>query len=1026
MSRPYRYAPPRPARPLVKRSDLLRRVQGRWDRPLTVLAAGAGFGKSSLLAQALDENALARRGDDCWLGCGPGDEGIGRLADGLATALGADVTHMPGPGDARPPQVASALADEIWQRSPRQVCLVVDDVHEVPPGSGGADLLTALVEALPTNGHLVLSGRQDPAVPLARLSAQGRVERLDEADLAFGEADLTAFASLRDVPVDRLAGLGGWPALVELRTVAAGANVDSFLTEEVLPALSPADRRVVATVAALGGADQALIDAVLDDGGPVDLAAVMRHLPLVTRDDQGWYALHGVWSERLAGDLAAGDRREVQRRGGTQLAGRDLHHAVDLLASAGADDDLRRVLRHECRAQDLMATSEGLGRVHGVLPPAVRASAEGELVAGIAVAGTDLERATGLLSSAAERLADADDDIGLLCAVEHLALCAYWREDLDLLTALWRYGERLAALPEAKGLLAIGEALAADTGGDARGVLAALDRVDPAELAPYWRAPAAWLRASAQLALGFPEAARRNVEVAVAAAGPALRGTLAMLLVNALTYGGELSAAREALADTLAELDRSGNDHNRVLGHTLAAWRAALDGRLDEAQSHRARARQLAGPEPRARLAASLAAAEASIAAARGDDATAARVLADQLDGRKVDEGRQSYGNLRRLALLYVLLPESREQFLAADLGPCYQPGLALAQALVALREESELAPAAALGPTEWAAAPAWLPVGWTVELATAAAAGGQAGAEALVTEAGPAARPVLRRLSDGSDGAAVPKAVRTWARTLLDALPPTPAAPLQVGVLGATRLRRDGRLVDHPHWRRERVRALLLVLMARGGGTREELAGSLWPDLDTSAALRNLRVTLSYLLAVLEPDRPDGAPSFFVRADGPTLRLATEGWLEVDAWAFDDLVDRAAEAERHGEPSAALDLYRRALRLYRGPYLADAGYEEWALPHRDRLTARFVATAVRAGELTLAGGDPEEALRLAGRALESEPWSEGAHRLSVAAHLARGDRAAAHRAMETCLAQLDDLGVRPTEDTEIVLRAIA
>jgi DNA-binding SARP family transcriptional activator len=110
---------------------------------------------------------------------------------------------------------------------------------------------------------------------------------------------------------------------------------------------------------------------------------------------------------------------------------------------------------------------------------------------------------------------------------------------------------------------------------------------------------------------------------------------------------------------------------------------------------------------------------------------------------------------------------------------------------------------------------------------------------------------------------------------------------------------------------------------------------------------------------------------------------------------------------------------------LYRGPYLSD-GYEEWALPHRDRLSARFVAAAVRAGELTLAAGNPEEALRLGARAVETEPWSEPAHRLIVASYLARGDRAAARRAMDTCLAQLADLGVAPTEDTEIVLRAIA
>ena len=84
------------------------------------------------------------------------------------------------------------------------------------------------------------------------------------------------------------------------------------------------------------------------------------------------------------------------------------------------------------------------------------------------------------------------------------------------------------------------------------------------------------------------------------------------------------------------------------------------------------------------------------------------------------------------------------------------------------------------------------------------------------------------------------------------------------------------------------------------------------------------------------------------------------------------------------------------------------------------------MAAAVRAGELTLAAGNPDEALRMAARALETEPWSEPAHRLMVASHLARGDRAAARRAMDTCLAQLADLGVPPTEDTEVVLRAIA
>ncbi|HEX6423923.1 MAG TPA: BTAD domain-containing putative transcriptional regulator [Acidimicrobiales bacterium] len=1005
----------------MRRSGLLRRLQGRWDRPVTVVVAGAGFGKSALLTQAMDENALAPRGDDCWLGCGTGDDEPRRLAGGLATALGSDPSRLlDGAGDDAA-RLAAALGHEVWSRSPRQLCLMLDDVHEIASGSGSAHLLDALVDSLPANGHVVVSGRHEPPLRLARLRAQGRVERLDEGDLAFDDDDLAALAALRDVPVDRLAGLGGWPALVELRTTAAGSGIGDFLTEEVLAALDPDQRRAVAVVAAVGGADQALLDAAVGSGTDID--ALMAHLPLVSRDAEGWHTVHSLWSDRLAGELADTDRREAQRRAGYALARRDLHRAVELLVAAGADDDLRSVLRRETRAQDLAASAEGLGLLHAGLPAGVRAGPEGALVAGIAAAGSDLERASELLASAAERFAAAGDEAGLLSAVEHLALCAHWREDVDLLGTLWRYGERLAGLSEARGLLAIGAALTADTEGDAAGVLAALDAVDPGDLAPYWRVPVAWLRASAQLALGFPDAARRNAEVAVAAAGPALRGALTMLLVNTLAHCGDRDAAEAALDHMLDELAHTGNDHNRALGHTMAASRAALAGRLDDAEHHLARARAHAGPEPRAAIVASLRGSEAAIALARGDEREAARLFRDQLGGRRVDEGRQRYGHVRRLALLYVLLPETRVQFDAHELGPSYRPALALARALVALRDHGDLGPAATLPADAWAAAACFLPTAWTVELATAAAAGGREDRTAVVTGAGAAARPALRALA-GRPGA--PRSVATWARTLLDALPPDPSAPLALAVLGPTTLYRAARPVDHPHWRRERVRALLLVLVARGGGTREELAGALWPDLDTPGALRNLRVTLSYLLSVLEPERREGAPSFFVRAEGQTLRLSTQGWLEVDAWRFDELCDRAAEAERQGEPSAALDAYRSAVRLYRGPYLADAGYEEWALPHRDRLAARFVAAAVRAGELALAAGEPDEAVRLAARALETEPWSEDAHRLGVAAHLARGDRAAARRAMETCLRQLDDLGVPPTEDTEIVLRAIA
>jgi hypothetical protein len=80
---------------------------------------------------------------------------------------------------------------------------------------------------------------------------------------------------------------------------------------------------------------------------------------------------------------------------------------------------------------------------------------------------------------------------------------------------------------------------------------------------------------------------------------------------------------------------------------------------------------------------------DAAIAVAKGDDEEAARVLAAAVDGHKVSDGRQYYNHLRRLPLLYVLLPETRGQFEALDIGPCYRSALRLSEALVALRERA-------------------------------------------------------------------------------------------------------------------------------------------------------------------------------------------------------------------------------------------------------------------------------------------------------------------------------------------------
>ena len=63
------------------------------------------------------------------------------------------------------PQPSTAY---VWSLAPAPVCLVLDDVHEIPAASLGAGLLARLAVDLPSNGHLVLASREPVPRPLSR------------------------------------------------------------------------------------------------------------------------------------------------------------------------------------------------------------------------------------------------------------------------------------------------------------------------------------------------------------------------------------------------------------------------------------------------------------------------------------------------------------------------------------------------------------------------------------------------------------------------------------------------------------------------------------------------------------------------------------------------------------------------------------------------------------------------------------------------------------------------------------------
>src|SRR5512144_2853268 len=94
----------------LSRPRLLAVLQRRFEAPVITVAAGAGFGKTTLLVQALAENRLVSRGQDLWLTCQRGDAAASRLASGLFAALKLAGTAPEGPEEA-----AAAVVAELWR-----------------------------------------------------------------------------------------------------------------------------------------------------------------------------------------------------------------------------------------------------------------------------------------------------------------------------------------------------------------------------------------------------------------------------------------------------------------------------------------------------------------------------------------------------------------------------------------------------------------------------------------------------------------------------------------------------------------------------------------------------------------------------------------------------------------------------------------------------------------------------------------------------------------------------------------------
>jgi LuxR family transcriptional regulator, maltose regulon positive regulatory protein len=1034
MPRSFRYAPPEPRPGSLTRPRLLRALLGRWEHRVTTVVGGPGLGKTTLLAQAVAENALAPRGEDVWIGLEQGDADGVVLARDVMTAVTA-----PGPdrasaggvaGPAEEPPGPGAVADAVWRRAPTPVCLVVDDVHWLAPGSVGAAWLAALVDRLPANGHVLLAGRSAPAVPLARLATQGAVLRLAEDDLRFSGDELAGFAARRGLAVERLGGTGGWPAMAELAASVGHDLTGDYLWEEVLEPLGPERRRVLAVLSDLGGADDGLASAAL--AAPVELARMLDGVPLVAHGAAGQRVPHPLWHGVRALALAGDQRAAVRRRAVDHLVAQHRYDdALTLARDAGLDDLVPGILRDACIGPHRPPARQ-LDRWLADLPDTTRDTAGAALAAGVRAAVLAPADATEPLQAAIRSCREAGDPNGELGAIALLGQVAWWRSDLALLAELFPRVVELEAEghPLARAIAALGQAVVADFVGGDDDVLAHLDAIEPGVLDNAWEAMAGWLRATTLAGGGRAEESLAVFDAIPPIPDPAFHLNAEGARLQARWALGQVDEVVGAVPSMTDRFEAAGVLQFFLVSLAESAFVLAWVGDVEGAQRLVARLRG-AEVDTDVGQTARLALAEAAMLVSAGDEPAAAALLEEAIAIHGLDSGVDRRVWRRGLALTYVLVPTARDRWDAADLRGHVAVARTLARAVAALRD---CAPRGGLGArdadevrrrlreldlSDMSRVRSGLHHRFAVELALGLEAAGRPEGGMLLEALGPRGRDAVRAEAATRTHRAKP------AKSLLAAVPAPPAEVTEISVLGPLGVVRNGEPVTDGDLRRERVRALLAFLVGHRATSRTAIVAALWPDLDERAAANNLRVTMTYLLRVLEPWRSARESAYFVRLDGQAVTLVTGDWLRIDADRFDDHVAQAARAEADGTPSLALEHNLAAVELYRGEAHEGVADADWIALDREHFRGRFVTAATRAGQLLVARGDVDEAERVARRAVEVDPWAEDAFAVLVTVALARGDRSTARRALDRVLAALADLGVEPSEETRRLRRRV-
>ena len=268
--------------------------------------------------------------------------------------------------------------------------------------------------------------------------------------------------------------------------------------------------------------------------------------------------------------------------------------------------------------------------------------------------------------------------------------------------------------------------------------------------------------------------------------------------------------------------------------------------------------------------------------------------------------------------------------------------------------------------------------------------------------------------------------AVTTVAPQLVTAadLTPGPLVDLTINMLGPVEIFRDpARPFASDAWTTRRARDILCFIVSRRHhrAPKDTIIDMFWTEDNIETVEKNFHPTVSHIRKALNSNQPL-KQNFIIYRDGD-YQLNPEFSYRIDTDTLERLIADGETARRERNYARCIECYEQAVTLYRGEFMQGT-YEPWV----DEQRSYYREQHLRMLESLAAVAEKKEewprAMDLAQRILHEDQFREDIHCMLMRAQAALGNRAAVKEQYETLRGLLQkELGVEPAMQTQKVFR---